>query len=511
MMQPPTTRTARPTVVGAPAIFDVTRFGAIGDGRKLCTDALQKAIDSCGDAGGGVVELPPGRYLTGALFLRSNLHLYLREGATLLASQRFEDFPAIDSRSEGIERKTYASLLNGIELENITISGRGVLDGQGPPWWEAQKTTRDLRLARGLPREAENPPEAPLRWPRPRMVNLTRCQGVLLGGLILRDSPFWNVHLTYCQDVMVDGLTMAGLQTQSCDGVVVDSSKQVRISNCSIASGGECISIKSGYNEDGRRVGIPCEDVLIDNCNLSFSVGAGVAIGSETAGGIRNLAVSNCTIGGCRYGVHVRSPRGRGGTVERLRISNLVMDKISESALMISHFFDSVFMDSLFGEGPSPRGNPETDRTISPAPDVGTPTFRDFDLSGLTIGAARDLAVIEGLPERFVRGMRIRDVVASSCRAGTSLIRAAEVSLSNVTFDRLAQPAVLARHVQGLEVHRLRYGRADLPTPLVHLEDVARAYIHGCDVAVGDSHFVRQVGHRNRGVQVVANNLARRR
>jgi polygalacturonase len=505
-MQPSTTR---PPAAPGGHIYDVTRYGAVGDGRKLCTDALQTAIDACGTAGGGVVEVPPGTYLSGALFLRSNVHFHLSEGATLLASHRFEDFPAIDGRSEGIERKTYASLLNGLELENVTITGRGVLDGQGPPWWEAQKTTRDLRLARGLQREAENPSEAPLRWPRPRLVNLQRCQGVLLGGLILRDSPFWNVHLVYCQDVLVDGLTMAGLQTQSCDGVVIDSSKQVRVANCSIASGGESISIKSGYNQDGRRVGIPCEDVVIENCNLSFSVGAGIAVGSETSGGIKNLVVTNCTINGCRYGIHVRSPRGRGGVVERLRISNLLIDKLSESVVMISHFFDSVFMDSLFGEGPSPRGNPETDRTINPAPDVGTPTFRDFDISGLVIGSAPDVAVIEGLPERFVRGLRIHDVSARQCKGGISCTRAADVSISNVSFDRLTRPAVRARLVQGLEIHRLRCERADLKEPLVQLDGVDRAFVHDCDVPVEGERFVRSTGKHRGAIQLVNNNVHR--
>ena len=120
---------------------------------------------------------------------------------------------------------------------------------------------------------------------------------------------------------MVDGLTLLGLEAQNSDGVVIDSSKRVRISNCSIGSGGECIGIKSGYNEDGRRVGLASEDIVVTNCNLQYLHGAGVAIGSETAGGMRNVLVSNCTVSQARYGVHIRSPRGRGGVVEGIRVA----------------------------------------------------------------------------------------------------------------------------------------------------------------------------------------------
>jgi hypothetical protein len=481
-------------------VVDARQVGAVPDGRTLCTEALQRALDAA--AGGGLVHLAPGRYLTGALFLRSRTHLRLAPGATLLASQRFEHYPPLDGRHEGIERKVHASLLNGVDLDDVTISGRGSIEAQGAVWWQAHDKTRDLRLARGLPREAENPPDAPLRWPRPRVVNLIRCRRVRLGQLTIREAPFYNVHLVYCRDVVIDGLGIFGLQAQHCDGIVVDSCQRVRIINCSIGSGSESISLKSGYNEDGRRVGIPCEDVVVSNCNLFFSPGSAIAVGSETSGDIRNVLVENCTISGVRNAVWIRSPRGRGGVVERVRLSSVVIDKVSEAALMVTHFFDSVRMDGLFGEGTSPSGNPETDRTLRPPPGIETPTFRDLEFRGLTVGAARDLALIEGLPERFISRVSFRDVAAPGVRAGLTCARASDLTIDNVTLGGLEQAAVAARDVQRLHIHRLRSPRPSKGGPLVHLENVAGAVIRGC-VAPGDLIALR--GSANRDVVVDGN------
>jgi hypothetical protein len=484
--------------------LDVGRFGAVGDGKTPATRAIQKAIDSCAARGGGTVLVPPGRFLCGALFLRTNVNLHLGAGAALVASQRFQDFPAIEGRWEGIERKTYASLINGNNLENVSLTGAGVLDGQGWPWWTAHEATRKLRLERNLPREAENPTGAPLKWPRPRLVNLIRCQNVLVSGLVAREAPSYTFHFVYCQDVVVTDVTMSGLETQNSDGVVIDSCKQVRISNCSIGSGGESVSIKSGYNEDGRRVGLASEDIVVTNCNLQFSHGAGLAVGSETAGGVRNVLISNCTVSNARYGVHIRSPRGRGGVVEGVRLANLSFNKIREAALMISHFFDSIRMDGLWGEGESNPGNPETDRTMVRAVGEDTPSFQDLDFCGLTMGEVNEVAVIEGLPERFITGVQIRDVRATAARSGIVCRRAADIVLDNVSVNPLARAAVGARDVQRLEIHRLRCEGNRKRGALIELENVERALIHGC-AAEDAADLLRLRGTRNRRISVVAN------
>jgi hypothetical protein len=495
---------------GVPQVYDIRRFGAVGDGTTLNTRAIQQALDTCAARGGGVVLIAPGIYRSGALFLRSRVHLNVLSGATLLGSDDFDHYPPVMSRSEGIERQTYASLLTGEGLEGVVVSGGGVLDGHGPAWWRAHETTRAMRDRLKLRREQDNPAGSPLRWPRPRVLNLIRCQGVSIAGITVREGPYWNAHLVYCDDVDIDGVTMTGLQAANIDGIIIDSCRRVRIANCAIASGSDPIALKSGYNEDGRRVARPCEDVAITNCNLSFSVGAGVSLGSETAGGIRNVTISNCTITRSRYGIHIRSPRGRGGVVERLRVHNVVFDEIGDTALMITHFYDSVRQDSMFGHSPRPTGNPETDRTIAVPVGAGTPTFRDLAFNGITVGVAPTLAVIEGLPEQYIRGVTIRDLRAIQVKAGIFCMKASEVSIDGAKIDGLEGPAVAARQVENLQVHRLVCPRPAGGGPCVQLEEVRSAFVHGCQVGATSEGFVRVQGDHSHDVTVSEHNVVQR-
>ena len=495
---------------GRSPIADVTRFGATGDGTTLCTSHLQRAIDSCGEGGGGLVLVPPGRYLTGSLSLRSRVHLHLMAGATLLGSTRPEDYPPVKGRDEGIERTVHAALLMGQDLIDVAITGSGTVDHQGEGWWKADQATRKLRVDALLPREAENPAGAPLRWPRPRVINLIRCKRVDIDGLTLIDGACWNVHLVYCEDVVVQGLTIfQHRDARGTDGIVVDSSRHVRIANCSIRSGSDCIALKSGYNEDGRRVGLPTEDVVITNCHMPHTAASGVAIGSETTGGIRDVVVSNCVMHDCLSGMHVRSPRGRGGVVERVRVSNLVIDSVTEMAIKLSHFFDSVRMEGKYGLYPHAgrRNNLETARSRRAPVDEGTPCFRDFEFQGLTLGRMRDVALLEGLPERFIRGISFQDISARQARAGIYCSMVAEISIGNFTVGTLETPAVDARDVERLEIHRLRCATPAAAAPAIWLENVADAFIHGCYIGEGGPGFAWLRQQQSRAVTVTDNRV----
>jgi polygalacturonase len=487
----------------APPMFDIRRFGAVGDGRTMATVAIQKAIDAAGKAGGGFVLVPPGRYLSGALFLRSNVHVYVAAGATLLASERPQDFPPISGRWEGIERTTHSSLLTGEGLENVSISGEGVLDGQGAPWWRWAESIRALRAARGLSREADNPPEAALKWPRPRLINLIRCQAISVTGLHLQEGPSWHVHLVYCQDVLIEGITLRALDGTNCDGIVLDSCKQVRVANCSIATGSDCLSLKSGYNEDGRRVGLPCEDVVIANCNLSHSHGTGISIGSETAGGIKNVTVANCVITGCRLAICVKSPRGRGGVVESIRMNNLVLDDIESAGVVVTNFFDSVTYDRY---AQTAKATPETDRAARLAPNEGTPTIRHVEMTGITMGSVGQVAIVEGLPERFAENVSLRDITAGRSTKGVLLARAVDVSVSGLSADPSEGPLVEGHELVRMELHRLKGRAGERKVPAVRLQNTA-GFIHGCDMGPDPRRFVELEGNGNR-VAIAGNSAA---
>jgi polygalacturonase len=501
---------ARPVPAGAPPVaeqVDVARFGAVGDGRTLATTALQKAIDACAAAGGGTVLVPPGRFLTGALFLRSHVHLQLAPGAVLVASERAEDFPPVKGRHEGIERTIYASLITGVDLENVSVTGRGMIDGQGVAWWKADEATRKIRVDAKMPREAENPAGAPLKWPRPRVINLVRCRDVLIEGLTIKDGAGYNLQLVYCEDVVVHGIsTFQQRHVESTDAIIVDSSRRVRISNCSLSSGGDCVAVKSGYNEDGRRVNLPAEDILVTNCLMYHSAGSGLGVGSETAGNVRNLVFAGCVVEDCYRGVHIRSPRGRGGVVEKIHLDNVVFDHIEDLVIKVSHFYDSVRMEGrlAFKTGPG-RHNMEIARSRKAPIDEGTPTFRDFTFSNLTLGKVVELAVIEGLPERYIRGLVFQDVTVAQARGGISCSMTSEVSISNLMIDTLETPVVDARDSERLEVHRLKCARPPVGSPAIWLENVTGAFIHGCDIGAGSAEWCRQ--EQSKGVAFGANNV----
>jgi polygalacturonase len=499
----------RPDPGDAGPVFDVTHFGASRDGATLATAGLQAAIDACGGAGAGTVLLPPGRYLSGALFLRSHVRLHLSPGATLVASQRPDDFPPMKGRDEGIERTIHASLLTGVDLEHVSLTGRGIIDGQGLPWWAADESTRLQRMEAKLPREAEHPPGAALRWPRPRVINLIRCRNVVCDGFTIKDGACWNVHLVYCQDVLIERLcSYQQRDARGTDAVIIDSSRRVRVSHCSFSSGSDCVGIKSGYNEDGRRVGLPSEDIVISDCHMYHTAASGVAIGSETSGDIRNVLVSGCTIQNAVSGIHVRSPRGRGGIVEHIRIANVIFDGIETMAIKVSHFFDSVRQEGRYGYKDHPgRSNVEVARARKAPVDAGTPTFRDLTFSGISVGKAREVAVIEGLPERYVRGLVFENITVTEARGGIFCSLAGEISVSNVRAESLETPVVDARDVEHLEVHRIQCARPTPDIPLLWLENVTGAFIHGCDVAPAGNAFSWLRQEHSQGVVLASNNV----
>ena len=182
---------------GTTPFFDVTEYGAVGDGSTLCTQAIQKAVDACHAAGGGTVYLPAGRFLSGAIFIKSNVTLHVSEGATLLASTNFEDFPPIKPgwrvRSDSTQR---SSLITGLDLENIAVTGRGTLNGQGKPWWDALRQDNNRK-------DGGN---KILTYGRPRVINLYRCRNVLIEGVTIVDSPSWTVHPVGCDNLVVNGI-----------------------------------------------------------------------------------------------------------------------------------------------------------------------------------------------------------------------------------------------------------------------------------------------------------------
>jgi len=479
-----------PTLRATAADFNITDYGASGDGRTLATAAIQRTIDACAAAGGGRVVLPAGTFLSGPVFLKSHVELHLSPGAVLAGTEDFSAYPIIRGRWEGIERDIHASLITALDAENVSVTGSGTIDGRGAPWWAAARATRQLRRDRGIEgREPPDPPGAPLAYPRPRLVYLQNCRNVRLIGFTAINSPSWTIHPVYCDDVVIDGLTLlAPEDSPNTDGIDPDSCRNVRISNCRISCGDDAIIIKSGYNEDGRRVDRICENIVITNCVIGSGVAA-IGIGSETSGGVRNVTVSNCVFENTEYGLRVKSARGRGAVVENFRASNIVMRNIKEIALSITTYYDN------------------RARTPQPA-DVTTPTFRNFEWSNVIIEGTDQVAMIDGLPEQMLEGISLDRVTVRGAARGISATLVDGLNLTNWDLDVAKGPALQVAQSRALELAAIKVRHPSPDSPVISLTDVAGAHIRECHAADGTTVFLQLTGPGNRNIVLQSNHLA---
>src|SRR6266704_6885698 len=289
-------------------LFPIIKFGAVAGGSNDCTSAIRRAIVACQEAGGGKVIVPPGEFLTGSIHLLSNVELHLEKGATVKFQTNSKAYlPAVFTRFEGIECYNYSPLIYAFEQHDIAVTGPGISDGQdgNENWWEwkgkkvskpdrpNQKKARD-RLIKMV--EQNIPPEQRRfgegDFLRPSFIEPNRCRNVLIQGVIIGGSPMWEIHPLLCTNVIVRGVEIISHGPNN-DGCDPESSRDVLIEGCTFDTGDDCIAIKSGRNNDGRRIGLPSENLVIRHCVMRDGHG-GVTIGSEISGGCRNVFVENC-------------------------------------------------------------------------------------------------------------------------------------------------------------------------------------------------------------------------
>lgn len=375
-------------------MINIVDFGARADGDSVATAAFQKAIAAAAKNGGGTVYVPPGIYKTGPLELVSNITLYLDAGAVIRFSDDLNDFPVITTRWEGADVTAYMPLIYGKGLENVAVKGRGTLDGQGEFWWKQ-------------------------RWEiaRPRLISFVESRDILIEGVKLINSPAWTVNPIECENVTVDKVAIVNpADSPNTDGINPDSCKNVHISNCHIDVGDDCIAIKSGTEKNPKR--IPCENIVITNCTMVHGHG-GVVIGSEMSGGVRNVVISNCIFEGTDRGIRIKSRRGRGGVVEDIRVTNIIMNRV----------FCPIVLNLYYRCGANGDAVVE-DKNARPV-DEGTPAFRRIYLSNMTArGVQAAAGYIHGLPE-----MKIKDITLDN------------ISISMADEAKAAVPAM----IRGLE------------------------------------------------------------
>jgi hypothetical protein len=311
---------------GPRPVFHPREFGARADGLHLDTAALQAALDAAA-AQGGTVQLSPGTYRSGALFLRSGVRLHLAAGATLLGSQDLADYPVIDTRVAGIEMRWPAALVNVIDQADVAIVGEGCIDGDGAVFWAGYWALRALYEPRGLRWAADYDAQ------RPRLLLVQGSQRVLVGqGLLLRRSGFWTLHICYSEQVRVDRITIRNNDDgrgPSTDGIDIDSSQRVLIRRADIAVNDDAIAFKAGRDADGLRVARPTRQVLVADCVVRDGA-TGVAFGSETSGGFEAIRVRRLRVlAPVPVGVLFKSARSRGGFARGIRLQDLHFDGVA--------------------------------------------------------------------------------------------------------------------------------------------------------------------------------------
>jgi hypothetical protein len=369
----------------AAAAFDVKAYGAKGDGATLDTAAIQKAIDAAARVR-GVVVLPPGVYRSGALFLKSGVELRVEKGATLLGSQNIADYPTMATRIAGIEMAWPAALVNVYEQAGVTVGGAGLIDGDGKKWWDLYwKMRREEYEPKGV------------RWAvdydcrRPRLIQVFRSTDVELKGLRLERPGFWTVHVCYSRRVVVDGLDIRNNTVgrgPSTDGIDIDSSSEVTVTRCRIECNDDAICLKAGRDADGLRVARPTEKVAIRD-NTVVSGAAGVTIGSETSGGVREIDVDGLKVlAGAPVGILFKSASTRGGVIENIRIRNVEMTGVA-TPVSVALNWNPSYSYARIPQGMT--GYPDYWRVLTEPvpPEKGLPRFRKVRIENVKATGAQ--------------------------------------------------------------------------------------------------------------------------
>lgn len=326
--------------------FPVTDFGAKGNGDRDCTEAFRKAISACCEAGGGRVVVPKGIFLTGTIHLKSNVNLHLKKGAVVSFFTNTDDYlPMVYTRFEGIECYNFSPLLYAFEQENIAITGQGVLEGNADMtnWWRWKWTQKpDVEALgkmgdEGVPLEERRFGVGHLL--RPSMIQPYRCKNILIEGVTIKNSPMWHIHPVLSENITVRDVRVIGHGPNN-DGCNPESCKNVLIDGCYFDTGDDCIAIKSGRNNDGRRVNVPSENIIIQDCIMKDGHG-GVVIGSEISGGARNIFAEDCIMDSPNLdrGLRIKTNSRRGGVVENIYMRNVVMPQVKEAALKINYHY----------------------------------------------------------------------------------------------------------------------------------------------------------------------------
>ena len=416
--------------VAAPSIparsVSLADYGAKPDGVTLCTEAFSNAIADLAGKGGGRLLVPAGIWFTGPIALQSNIELNLDANAIIVFSTDQDLYPIIDTNFEGLDVRRCLSPIHAENVHDIAITGSGIIDGSGDAWREVKKRKvgddlwksilkkggvladdgsswfpdegyKKARATAGtLNKPSDELDEQEIKtFLRPVLVSFRSCERILLEGVTFQNSPAWNLHPLWCKDLTIKNINVRNpYYSANGDGIDIDACDGVLLLDSSFDVGDDAICIKSGKDEDGRRHGIACRNLIISGCTVYHGHG-GFVVGSEMSGGVENILVTDCRFVGTDVGLRFKSTRGRGGLVKDIWCKNIVMKDIVSYAVIFNLYYAGVAATDMKDGGES---------DVQPV-DETTPEFRDIHFSGITCSGAQQAIYINGLPELPVSGI----------------------------------------------------------------------------------------------------------
>jgi DNA sulfur modification protein DndE len=442
--------------------FNIVRYGAKADGITLNTAAISQAIDLANAAGGGTVLIPSGVWLSGPFKLKSHVNLHLAKGALLQFSNNREDYPVVETTWEGQVAFRCHAPIWAVGQVNIGITGEGVMDGSGEVWKQVKKNKltstqwRKLIESGGVlgkngdtwyPSEASRyGNEEGKSWAnlwaegktkadyegirdflRPNMISITSCEQVLIEGVTFQNSPAWTLHPLLTKHITLRNVNVRNPWFgQNNDALDLESCAFGLVDGCTFDTGDDAITLKSGRDEQGRKRGVPTENIIIQNTTVFHGHG-GFVIGSEMSGGVRNIFVNNCSFLGTDIGLRFKTKRDRGGVVEKIYISDIAMNQIPGEAVLFDMYYEA--------KDPVPLdGDPTTLPVIKAEPiNEGTPQFKDFYIRNVVCHGAATAVVLRGLPEMKIKNIRLEDSHFTA-KNGALIVEADQISFKNVGF-----------------------------------------------------------------------------
>ena len=396
----------------APKAKRMCLVDAAGDGVANATKAIQQAIDNCAKSGGGIVTFKPGIYVSGALFLKSNVHLRVDTGVTLTGSQDDADYPSLWTRVAGVEMKWPAALINVNEQRNVKISGGGTIDGNGKKWWDKYGALRREYEPRGLRWASDYDAE------RVRLMVVWKSSDVTIENLSLKRSGFWTLQVVYSDHVTVDRIKITENSGPSTDGVDIDSSSYVLVQNCDIDNNDDDICLKAGRDYDGLRVNRPTEYVVIRD-NVTRRGGGIISFGSETSGGIRKVVAYNNRGIGTLEGIRFKSAKTRGGYVEDILIRDLKMENVPLPFTFTLNWNPSYSYATIPKDAVNIPAHWVALSTKVEPPERGYCEFRNIRIENVEIVNARRIFSASGLAEKPIVNVNFANVTAQGVDAGS--------------------------------------------------------------------------------------------